>query len=96
MDYKEESLSNILRLEELWWQDDANCKGVDPELFFPKRGESTRVAKDYCNSCKAQKHCLEYSILNAEKFGIWGGLSERERRKIRKDRGLTRKRKDAK
>ena len=96
MDYEKESLNNILRLEELWWQDDANCKGVDPELFFPKRGESTRVAKEFCSQCKAQEHCLEYSILNAEKFGIWGGLSERERRKIRKDRGLTRKRKDAK
>lgn len=92
MDYKQEALSNLLRLQELWWQVDANCIGEDPDLFFPDRGASTRKAKELCNSCIAQKHCLEYAIVNAEKFGIWGGLSERERRKIRKERGLTRKR----
>ncbi len=96
MDYKQEALSNLLRLQELWWQVDANCIGEDPDLFFPDRGASTRKAKELCNSCVAQEHCLEYSIVNNEKFGIWGGLSERERRKIRKERGLTRKRKDAK
>ena len=96
MDYKQEALSNLLRLQELWWQVDANCIGEDPDLFFPDRGASTRKAKELCNSCVAQEHCLEYSIVNNEKFGIWGGLSERERRKIRKERGLTRKRKNAK
>tara|TARA_B100001939_G_scaffold29060_1_gene23040 strand:- start:11706 stop:11996 length:291 start_codon:yes stop_codon:yes gene_type:complete len=96
VDYKQEALSNLLRLQELWWQVDANCIGEDPDLFFPDRGASTRKAKELCNSCVAQEHCLEYSIVNNEKFGIWGGLSERERRKIRKERGLTRKRKDAK
>ena len=92
MEYKKESLSNLLRLQELWWQDDANSKDADPDIFFPERGASTRKAKELCNSCIAQEHCLEYAIVNAEKFGIWGGLSERERRKIRKERGLTRKR----
>ncbi len=96
MDYKQESLGNLLRLQELWWQVDANCVDEDADLFFPDRGASTRKAKELCNTCKAQEHCLEYSIVNNEKFGIWGGLSERERRKIRKERGLTRKRKDAK
>lgn len=92
MEYQQESLSNLLRLQELWWQVDANCKDADPDIFFPERGASTKKAKELCNSCKAQEHCLEYAIVNAEKFGIWGGLSERERRKIRKSRGLTRKR----
>ena len=96
MDYKQEALNNLLRLQELWWQVDANCIGEDPDLFFPDRGASTRKAKELCNSCVVQEHCLEYSIVNNEKFGIWGGLSERERRKIRKERGLTRKRKNAK
>ena len=95
MEYKEESLNNLLRLQELWWQVDANCKDKDPDLFFPNRGASTRKAKQICSECPVQKHCLEYAIVNAEKFGIWGGLSERERRKIRKDRGLTRKRSSA-
>lgn len=95
MDYKQESLSNLLRLQELWWQVDANCIGEDADLFFPDRGASTKKAKELCNNCVAKEHCLEYSIVNNEKFGIWGGLSERERRKIRKQRGLTRKRNNA-
>lgn len=95
MEYREESLNNLLRLQELWWQVDANCKDVDPDIFFPDRGASTRKAKELCNACEVQEHCLEYAIVNAEKFGIWGGLSERERRKIRKERGLTRRRKSA-
>ena len=95
MEYQSTSLNNLLRLQELWWQEDANCKNEDPDLFFPNRGASTKKAKEICNSCQVKEYCLEYSIVNAEKFGIWGGLSERERRKIRKDRGLTRKRKNA-
>ncbi len=95
MEYKEESLNNLLRLQELWWQVDANCNDKDPDLFFPNRGASTREAKKICSECPVQEHCLEYAIVNAEKFGIWGGLSERERRKIRKERGLTRKRSSA-
>lgn len=95
MEYKEESLNNLLRLQELWWQVDANCNDKDADLFFPNRGASTREAKKICSECPVQEHCLEYAIVNAEKFGIWGGLSERERRKIRKERGLTRKRSSA-
>ena len=95
MEYKEESLNNLLRLQELWWQVDASCKDEDPDLFFPNRGASTRKAKQISSSCPVQEYCLEYAIVNAEKFGIWGGLSERERRKLRKERGLTRKRSSA-
>lgn len=95
MEYKKESLNNLLRLQELWWQVDANCNDKDADLFFPNRGASTREAKKICSECPVQEHCLEYAIVNAEKFGIWGGLSERERRKIRKERGLTRKRSSA-
>ena len=95
MEYQSTSLNNLLRLQELWWQEDANCKNEDPDLFFPNRGASTKKAKEICYACQVKEYCLEYSIVNAEKFGIWGGLSERERRKIRKDRGLTRKRKNA-
>ena len=75
MEYKEESLNNLLRLQELWWQVDANCNDKDPDLFFPNRGASTREAKKICSECPVQEHCLEYAIVNAEKFGIGGGLS---------------------
>ncbi len=78
-------------LEAKGWQDFANCLGVDPDLFFPERGASTREAKEVCRGCVVRGDCLEYALLNGEKFGIWGGLSERERRRIRRQRTLARR-----
>jgi WhiB family redox-sensing transcriptional regulator len=68
------------------WHDHANCLGVDPDLFFPERGASTREAKEVCRGCEVRYDCLEFALQNGEKFGIWGGLSERERRRIRRQR----------
>lgn len=68
------------------WHDAANCLGVDPDLFFPERGASTREAKEVCRGCEVRLDCLEFALQNGEKFGIWGGLSERERRRIRRQR----------
>ncbi len=73
------------------WQDFANCLGVDPDLFFPERGASTREAKEVCKGCVVREDCLEYALANGEKFGIWGGLSERERRRIRRQRAMARR-----
>jgi len=73
------------------WQDEANCLGVDPDLFFPERGASTREAKEVCRGCVVREECLEYALVNGEKFGIWGGMSERERRRIRRQRALARR-----
>jgi WhiB family redox-sensing transcriptional regulator len=70
------------------WQDRANCLGVDPDLFFPERGASTKEAKGVCTGCEVRMACLEYALRNGEKFGIWGGLSERERRRIRRQRAI--------
>lgn len=78
-------------LEDRTWQNKANCMGVDPELFFPERGASTREAKEVCRGCIVKSDCLEYALANGEKFGIWGGLSERERRKVRRSRALARR-----
>jgi WhiB family redox-sensing transcriptional regulator len=68
----------------LAWQSDSLCAQTDPEAFFPEKGGSTRDAKKICGSCEVRAHCLEYALENDERFGIWGGLSERERRKLRK------------
>ena len=65
------------------WQDDANCLGVDPDLFFPERGASTREAKEVCRGCVVREQCLEFALLTNQESGIWGGLSEDERRKVR-------------
>ncbi|GAC1309502.1 MAG: transcriptional regulator WhiB2 [Acidimicrobiales bacterium] len=73
------------------WKSKANCMGVDPDLFFPERGMSTREAKEVCKGCVVREDCLEYALANGEKFGIWGGLSERERRRIRRARALVRR-----
>lgn len=70
------------------WQSDALCAQTDPEAFFPEKGGSTRDAKRICNECDVRGQCLEYALSNDERFGIWGGLSERERRKLKR-RGLT-------
>jgi WhiB family redox-sensing transcriptional regulator len=72
------------------WQALANCLGVDPDLFFPERGASTREAKEVCRGCVVREDCLEYALRNGEKFGIWGGMSERERRRIRRQRAVAR------
>jgi WhiB family redox-sensing transcriptional regulator len=64
----------------------ANCKGVNQDDFFPERGSSTVIAKKICGECKVQSECLEYAVERKERFGIWGGKSERERRAIRRER----------
>ena len=68
----------------LSWQADSLCAQTDPEAFFPEKGGSTRDAKKICASCDVRAQCLEYALANDERFGIWGGLSERERRKLRR------------
>ncbi len=73
------------------WRSDANCRGVDPALFHPERGESTAAAKAVCKGCVVTHECLEYALNAGEKFGIWGGLSERERRRLRRDRDMRRR-----
>jgi len=82
------SATSETEAEALTWQRFANCLGVDPDLFFPERGASTREAKEVCRACVVRADCLEYAITNGEKFGIWGGLSERERRRIRRARAM--------
>ena len=77
--------------QERSWQLQANCMGVDPDLFFPERGASTREAKEVCRGCVVREDCLEYALANGEKFGIWGGMSERERRRLRRARALARR-----
>jgi WhiB family transcriptional regulator, redox-sensing transcriptional regulator len=78
-------------MEDRGWQARANCMGVDPDLFFPERGASTREAKEVCRGCVAREDCLEYALDNGEKFGIWGGMSERERRRLRRARAIERR-----
>lgn len=62
------------------------CAGADPDLFFPERGASTREAKAVCAGCPVRLECLEHALTHNERFGIWGGLSRRERERLTRAR----------
>jgi WhiB family redox-sensing transcriptional regulator len=68
------------------WYENALCAQTDPEAFCPDRGGSTREAKKVCLACEVRDDCLTYALDNDERFGTWGGLSERERRKVKNAR----------
>jgi len=60
------------------------CAQVDPELWFPEKGGSTREAKALCARCPVRPECLAYALAHDERFGIWGGASERDRRRMKR------------
>ena len=65
------------------WRELAACRGADLEVFFPGRGESAEPARQICAACPVREPCLDYAISNRIVHGVWGGLSERERRALR-------------
>lgn len=70
------------------WRDYANCLGVDPDLFFPEKGESSstaRGAKAVCASCAVKAECLAYAVEHQIRFGVWGGTTPMERRAVHVD-----------
>jgi WhiB family redox-sensing transcriptional regulator len=81
---QQELLEGDLAVEDEDWQERALCAQTDPEAFFPEKGGSTREAKKICAGCEVRAECLEYALAHDERFGIWGGLSERERRRLRR------------
>jgi WhiB family transcriptional regulator, redox-sensing transcriptional regulator len=68
------------------WQDRAACRGADPDLFFPERGESADPARQICARCPVRQPCLAYALDIGITQGVWGGLAERERRVLRAPR----------
>ena len=64
------------------WVEQALCAEVDNDLFYPEKGGSTRDAKNICAVCPVAAECLDYALENNEAFGVWGGMSERERRRL--------------
>lgn len=65
------------------WHQDAACLGLDPAIFFPEKGDDTTAAKAICAGCGVRRECLDWALTNGEKFGVFGGLSENQRKKIR-------------
>lgn len=66
------------------WADHAACLDAEPDTFFPEKGGSTAAAKVICSGCAVREPCLDYALANSERYGVWGGLSERERRLLRR------------
>jgi WhiB family redox-sensing transcriptional regulator len=66
------------------WHDRAACLEADADSFFPEKGGSSRPAKRVCAGCTVRTQCLAYALDNDERFGIWGGMSERERRQLKR------------
>lgn len=77
------SSSNELRLPEFFI--DAHCLVADPEAFFPDKGENNDPAKRICRGCDIRDECLEWALTNPDlaAYGVWGGMSERQRRRLR-------------
>lgn len=68
------------------WRQLARCRGVDPEIFYPASDEDAEEAKAICALCPVREPCLEYALAAREKEGVWGGLTERERRRLLRQR----------
>lgn len=67
------------------WMVDALCAQTDPEVFFPEQGGSTRAAKAVCAACPVRDECLAYALERREQHGVWGGTTELERRRLRRE-----------
>lgn len=68
------------------WQDHGACQGLDPDLFFPDDTDQDAIAaaKAICAACPVRAECLDHALAHRERHGIWGGLTERERRPLRR------------
>jgi WhiB family transcriptional regulator, redox-sensing transcriptional regulator len=88
-DYQQKMMMDFmesLKNGDLDWQHLALCAETDPDAFFPEEGGSHKNPKKICQQCPVQLDCLEYAIRNNETHGVWGGLSPRERQRIRSQR----------
>jgi WhiB family redox-sensing transcriptional regulator len=71
---------------ELAWRRHAACRGLDPEIFYPETEDDVDDAKSVCGGCGVQETCLEFALQGREKEGVWGGATEKERRRILRQR----------
>jgi WhiB family redox-sensing transcriptional regulator len=68
------------------WRDRAACHGLDPDIFYPVSDDDAQEAKSICAVCPVREACLEYALANRERDGVWGGATERERRRMIRQR----------
>ncbi|WP_285442783.1 WhiB family transcriptional regulator [Streptomyces sp. ISL-12] len=77
-------LNDTITAPDLAWQQEALCAQTGADFFFPEPGSSVREAKRICGLCPTRSACLEFALSNDERFGVWGGLSEKERLALRR------------
>lgn len=68
------------------WRSLGACRGLDPTIFYPDDDDDAQDAKEVCASCDVRVACLEHALSQREKVGVWGGATERERRRIQRQR----------
>jgi WhiB family transcriptional regulator, redox-sensing transcriptional regulator len=73
-------------MKNLVWRQRAACRGVDPDIFYPVSEEDAEEAKAICEACSVREACLEYALAHRERDGVWGGATERERRRMLRQR----------
>lgn len=80
------AFSSRQRSQELAWLDRGACRGLDPETFYPEDEDAAEAAKSVCAQCVVRVTCLDFALAHREKQGVWGGATERERRRIIRQR----------
>ena len=76
-------------MKNLVWRQRAACRGDDPDIFYPVSEEDAEEAKSICGACPVREACLEYALGHRERDGVWGGATERERRRMLRQRRKT-------
>jgi WhiB family redox-sensing transcriptional regulator len=71
------------------WRQRGACRGLDPDVFYPVSDDDAGEAKSICSTCSVREPCLEYALANRESDGIWGGATEKERRRMLRQRRKT-------
>jgi WhiB family redox-sensing transcriptional regulator len=77
---------DVVPLTNQSWRQHAACRGVEPDVFYPVSDEEADIAKAICDQCSVRQTCLEYALTNRERDGVWGGATERERRRLLRQR----------
>jgi WhiB family redox-sensing transcriptional regulator len=68
------------------WREDAACRDLDTAIFFPETDDDVAAAKAVCATCPVRESCLEFALVTRQDDGVWGGLDENERRRVRRRR----------